>query len=212
VQPVLRAVGDLHGAVWLEKRRLRTGVGMGSWLARVHFPNGQVRYARYSTVVEELVSDLYDNFCDEGETDDLGHVCYRAEVRGEPSPVDPSKSLSEPNEIIPVRIEVEPDHITWPALYCPRRNEIVGPRSKYFADTLQQTFNLVRRNGRLHLVRADGGDRTLCGEPAAGEIAPFYVCEYPGKPEDPSEPAPRNLYAEWSDGLVCRQCLLMIRR
>ena len=181
---------------------------MGSWLARVHFPNGQVRYARYSTVVHELVSDLYDHFCDVGETDDFGYVCGRAAVRGEPSPVDPSKSQSEPNEIVPVRIEVEPDQRTWSALYCPRRNEIVGPRSKFFAYTLQQTFNLVRQNGRLHLVRADGDDRTLCGEPAAGEITPFLLRDYPGRPDDPSDPAPRDLYAEWSDGLVCRQCLL----
>src|SRR5262245_64428743 len=116
---------------------------MGTWLARVHFPNGRVRYARYSTVVEALVSELYDDFCDKGETDELGNVCYRAEVRGEPSPVDCSKPLSGPIDIIPVRIEVEPDRMTWPALFCPRRNQIVGPHSEFDARHLQQTFKLL---------------------------------------------------------------------
>jgi hypothetical protein len=160
-------------------------------------------------VVGALVSDLYDHFRDKGETGDLGNVCYRAKVKGEPSPVDPSKSLSEPDEIIPVRLEVEPDRMTWPALYCPRRNQIVGPHSKFVARHLQQTFQLVQRNDWFHLVRADGADRTLCGEPAAGEMTPFFrYGDYPGKLEDASEPACRDLYAEWSDGLVCRQCLL----
>lgn len=80
------------------------------------------------------------------------------------------------------------------------------PRS---ADRMQHSFELVRRNDRLHLVRAgDAADRTLCGEPAAGEMIPFFGYDYPNKPEDPSEPAPRDLYDEWSDGVVCRQCLL----
>jgi hypothetical protein len=160
-------------------------------------------------VVEALVSHLYDDFCDNGETDDLGDVCYRAKVKGEPSPVDRSKTLSEPTEIIPVRIEVEPDRMTWAALYCPRRNQIVGPHSKFDARHLQQTFKLVQLNDRFHLVGADGDNRTLCGEPAAGETTPFLrYGDYPGKIEDASEPACRDLYAEWSDGLVCRQCLL----
>ena len=196
----------------------RTGVGlgiwliwelrMGTWLARVHFPDGHVRYAKYSTVVEALVSSLYDHFRDEGETDDLGDVCYRAQVTGEPSPVDPCQSLSEPDAIIPVRIEVEPDRMTWRALYCPRRKQIIGPHSKFAADKVQHSFELVRRKDRLHLVHADGADRTLCGVPAAGETIAFFNYDYPNKPEDPSEPAPRDLYAEWSDGVVCWHCLL----
>jgi hypothetical protein len=188
---------------------------MGTWLARVHFPNGQMRYARYSTVVEEVYDELFDHCRAKGETDELGNVCHRGEVKGEPSPVDRGKSLSEPSDIVPVRIEVEPDSMTWPALYCPRQNRIVGPHSKFFADTLQQTFNLVLRESRLHLVHAKSAEpdadhraQTLCGEPAAGEITPFLRVHYPGKPEDPFEPAPRNLYDEWRDGVVCRPCLL----
>lgn len=147
---------------------------MGTWLARVYFPDGQVRYARYSTVVEEMYYyELYDHCRNKGETDELGNVCYRGAVKGEPSPVDLSKSLSEPHEIIPVRIEVEPNRMTWPALYCPRRNQIVGPHSKFVVRHLQQTFKLVRRSDGLHLVRADEADRTLCGEPAAGEVTPY---------------------------------------
>jgi hypothetical protein len=68
----------------------------------------------------------------------------------------------------------------WPALYCPRQNRIVGPHSKFFADTLQQTFNLVLRDNRLHLVHASSAEpdadrraQTLCGESAAGEITSF---------------------------------------
>jgi hypothetical protein len=77
-------------------------------------------------------------------------------VKGEPSPVDRGKLLSEPGDIVPVRIEVEPDSMRWPALYCPRQNRIVGPHSKFFADTLQQTFNLILRDNRLHLVHTSG--------------------------------------------------------
>jgi hypothetical protein len=103
---------------------------VGQWLARVHYPDGQVRYAKYSTVVEALVSYLYDDFHSPVETDDFGFVSWdRGEVKGDPSPIDLSKSLSEPDELILVRIEVEPDRMTWPALYCPRRNQIVGPFS-----------------------------------------------------------------------------------
>jgi hypothetical protein len=181
---------------------------MGTWLARVHFPDGAVRYARYSTVVEALVSDLYDHFHDKGETDESGNVCGRAQVAGEPSPADPGQSLSAPEQIILVRIEVEPDHMTWHALYCPRRAQIIGPHAKFSADRVQHIFELVRRNNRLHLVRADGAERTLCGEPAAGEITPYLRYDYPGRPDDPGEPAPRDLYAEWRDDVVCRQCLL----
>jgi hypothetical protein len=193
---------------------------MGTWLARVHFPEGQVRYARYSTVVEEVYDEVFDHCRAKGETDERGNLCHRGEVNGEPSPADRSKPLSEPGDIVPVRIEVEPDGMTWPALYCSRQNRIVGPHSKFFADTLQQTFELIVRDNRLHLVRAGGKEwqqrnhgvepasQTLCGEPAAGERIPFLRVDYPGKPEDPSEPAPRNLYGEWSDGVVCRQCLL----
>jgi hypothetical protein len=208
----------------VEASKQIAGASMGTWLARVHFPNGRVRYARYSTVMEEVYDDLFDHCRAKGETDELGNVCHRGEVQGEPSPADLSKSLSQPGDIIPVRIEVEPDGMTWPALYCSRQNRIVGPHSKFFADTLQQTFNLILRDNRLHLVHASGEEwprrdrgaesdghsraQTLCGEPAAGEITPFLRVYYPGKPEDPSEPAPRNLYGEWRDGVVCRRCLL----
>jgi len=177
-----------------------------------------VRYARYSTVVEEVYDELFDHCRAKGETDELGNVCHRGEVTGEPSPVDRNKPVSEPCDIVPMRIEVEPDGMTWPALYCPRQNRIVGPHSKFFADTLQQTFNLILRDAQLHLVRGGGkewlrrnrgaGSQTLCGEPGVGEITPFLRVDYPGKPEDPSEPASRNLYGEWRDGVVCRRCFL----
>jgi hypothetical protein len=201
-------------AGWADQKAIREIMvflqshGMGTWLVRVHFPNGVVRYARYSTVVEALVSDLYEDVRDKGEIDDSGNICYRAEVAGEPSPVDPRQPLSEPEEIILVRIEVEPDHMTWPALYCRRRKQIVGPHSKFVAAAVQHRFELIRRDDRLHLVSADGATQTLCGEPADGKVMPFLRYDYPGKLEDTSEPAPRDLYAEWSDGHVCRRCLL----
>jgi hypothetical protein len=185
---------------------------MGEWLARVHFPNGRVRYARYSTVVEALGSDLYDHFRARGGHDDLGNVVYRATVAGEPSPADPGAPLSEPQGIIPVRIEVEPDNMRWPALYCPRRNQIVGPHSQFVAARVQQAFNLVRQDATLHLVPVDGAEQALCGAPAAGEVVPFFryaaiVYQTMGTSEE-SKPAPRDLYAEWGDGHVCQRCLL----
>lgn len=211
---------------------------MAEWLARVHFPDGTVRYARYSTVVEAVLSDLYDDFHDKGETDDFGNVRSRGAVKGEPSPADPGAPLSEPQEIIPVRIEVEPNNRTWPALYCARRKQVIGPMSGYAADRVQRKFNLVGRDDQLHLVHAfepaglpprrklwfgrrreaqAGVDRrawTLCGEPAAGEIIPFLLFEevvYDAlcrHGEDPPRPAARDLYAEWGQGLVCQRCLL----
>jgi hypothetical protein len=221
---------------------------VGQWLARVYYPYGQVRYANYSTVVEALVSGLYDDFLPPGETDDFGFVSWdRGKVKGDPSPVDLSKSLSEPDEIILVRIEVEPDRITWPALYCPRRNQIVGPLSKYNADAVQHAFKLIRQNDRLHLVpeapyspitkptaggrgllsflrilcagetkiqlddtkpEVNGADWTLCGEPAVGEEIPFLQYYLMGHSREFPQPTDRDLYAEWSDGLVCRRCLL----
>jgi len=106
---------------------------MATWLARVHFPDCQVRYARYSTVVEEVYDELFGHCRAKNETDALGDLCHRGEVSGEPAPVDRGKPLSEPGNIVPVRIEVEPDGMTWPALYCPRQKRIVGPHSKFFA-------------------------------------------------------------------------------
>jgi hypothetical protein len=69
----------------------------------------------------------------------------------------------------------EPDRTTWHARSCPRRKQIIGPHSKFVADKVQHSFELVQRNDRLHLVHADGADRTLCGEPAAGEMIPFLA-------------------------------------
>src|SRR5262245_18678296 len=213
---------------------------MAEWLARVHFPDGTVRYARYSTVVEAVFSDLYDDFHDKGEMDDFGNVRSRGAVKGAPSPADPGAPLSEPQEIVRVRIEVEPDRRPWPALYCARRNQVIGPFSAFAADRVQRNFNLVRRHDQLHLVHAKApadapptrklwfGPRrkaeaevdrrawTLCGEPAAGEVIAFLLYEElvydslrrPGEPEDHSRPAPRDLYAEWGQGLVCQRCLL----
>ena len=179
---------------------------MATWLARVHFPDCQVRYARYSTVVEEVYDELFGHCRAKNETDALGDLCHRGEVSGEPAPVDRGKPLSEPGNIVPVRIEVEPDGMTWPALYCPRQKRIVGPHSKFFADTLQQNFNLVVRSNQLHLVHAwavtppagkgrrRGGEKsnrrdlTLCAEPAVGEVIAFLRTYYPGKPDHVSQP------------------------
>lgn len=192
---------------------------MGVWLARIYFPDGMVRYASYSTVVGAILAELYERFCDMGEVNESGYFCYRAEVTGDPMAARPDQPLSEPEEIIPVRIEVDPDRDPWSALYCPRRNQVVGPRNQFFADRVQENFELVRQNGLLHLVPdrllakilsgdPDGTARTLCGDAVTGEVLPFRRYEYQGEPAHPCEPAPRDLFAEWQESLVCRQCLL----
>jgi hypothetical protein len=225
---------------------------VSTWLADVHFPDGRVRYSRYSTVVEKLVGGLHDGFYDIGETDDCWYVRSRREAKGEESRPDLSEPLSEPDELIPVRVEVDPDRMTWPALYCPRRNEIV-PSSYFTARHVQYNFELIRQNIRLHLfpdppiapvakrrsflrflyagkikhpfgaeeakrsLNAEETKRTLCGEPAVGEIIPFRRYYFEGRVASrvlkeltglPEPAACRNLYAEWSDGQVCRKCLL----
>jgi hypothetical protein len=195
------------------------GSEMGVWLARIYFPDGTVRYATYSTVVGAILADLYERFCDIGEINDSGYVCHRAEVSGDPVAAKPGQPLSEPDEIIHVRIEVQPDRDSWIALYCPRRNQVIGPHSRFLAHRVQQNFELVGQNGSLHLVPdrlltktlsgdPDGMAKTLCGEAVIGEILAFHRCEYPGNPQSPFEPAARDLFAEWQEGLVCRQCLL----
>jgi hypothetical protein len=192
---------------------------MGVWLARIYFPDGMVRYATYSTVVGRILAELYEQSCDIGEMNEAGYVCHRAEVKGDPVVARPEQPLSEPEAIIPVRIEVEPDRDPWIALYCPSRNQIIGPHSQFFADRVQENFELVRQNGLLHLVpgrlfaKILGGDsdvtaRTLCGDAVLGEMLPFRRDEYRDESAHPFEPAPRDLVAEWHGRLVCRQCLL----
>jgi hypothetical protein len=192
---------------------------MGVWLARVYFPDGMVRYATYSTVVGGILTELYERFYDIGEVNESGYVCYRAEVKGDPVVAKPEQQLSAPEELIPVRIDVEPDRDSWSALYCQRRNQIVGPHNRFFTDRVQENFELVRQNGLHHLVPdrplakilsgdPDGTTKTLCEDVVTGEMLEFHRDEYPGKPAHSIEPAPRDLFAEWQEGFVCRQCLL----
>jgi hypothetical protein len=183
---------------------------MGTWLARVHFPDGKVLYASFSTVVMALTSRLHAQFTPEGGTDDRGQPCHRACIAGEALPHMPDAPLSGPETLVPVRIEAEPDRIGWTALYCPARQQIIGPHGSGNIHELQWNCELVLQGGRHHLVpafRPDDVDHTFCGEAVTGASVPFHnFRRMPG--DDTPEPESRDLHAEWSAGQVCRACLL----
>lgn len=176
-------------------------------MARVYFPDGRVLYTPYSTVSCAIHSDLYEDFAAEGQEDGYGGTLDRDRVEGEPLPRFPHQPLSDADDLILVRIEEEPDRDGWSALFCPRQNQIYGPHLSYFAWLMQTELDLVEHAQQLHLT--EKGPATLCGQDASGPEVPYHRYEWPGSSAyQPDPPEPRDLYAEWNDGKVCRQCLL----
>jgi hypothetical protein len=192
---------------------------MGRWLATVRFGDGTVRYADYSTNTESLLSGLYEAVCRVGEVHpDNGLLCYRAAPAGEPLPADPHAAPAPPDELVPVTVEVEPDGYSWHALYCPRRGLVLGPMSYGHARQLQEEYELAPDGAGLrHLRPADPGDRAdapptaVCGLPASGPALPFHCqpwCFELPDVDDAPEPPRIDLFASWTDGTVCRACLV----
>ncbi len=188
---------------------------MGKWLATVRFPDGTRKYATYSTVTESLLSGLYSEMCPEGSTLPDGSECYRSEAAGEPDPEFPGAETAPVDELMPVLISVEPDDDTWHGLFCPRRRVVLGPLHSYHATLLQERFLLVPDGGEVrHLLRADADPplgqppTAACGRPVPGEPVTFNL-PWRSDGRIGYEDGPRmDLYAGWSRGDVCRECLV----
>jgi hypothetical protein len=174
---------------------------MASHLASVHFPDGKVLFATYSTVVERLLSGLYL------QMDRAGQSKLVSVQAGVPR--------SHPDMLILVTIVEGPDHRTWPALYCPSRLEVIGPSSPRNVDKIQTTYELVPdSDSLLHLVEQitfSDNKKSVCGVELLGDAVPFF------QPDDGHFPLwlrdevmrlpERDLYGEWNNGTICRHCL-----
>jgi len=165
---------------------------VGEWLATVRFGNGEIRYARYSTVTESVLSGLYPSV-------DRGGV--RAAPAGEPTMGRPGDPPGAVDDLVPVEITVDPDGVRWHAVYDPARDLLVGPRSSHHRAGLQEDYHLVG----AHLAK--GSPVGLCGRAAAlRELAfhrPHWLDDLP-RPDLPDI----DLFAGWATGTVCRECLL----
>jgi len=170
---------------------------MGEWLATVRFGNGDVRYARYSTVVESVLSDLYPAANRDGP---------RALPAGEPDPGRPGDPPAPVDALLPVVITVEPDGATWHAVYDPARDVVAGPYSSMHCSRLQDEYYLRPEpsSGVRHLTT--GTAAGLCGRAAGGDELPFHRPHW--LVDAGPEPPEIDLFADWAAGTVCRDCLL----
>ena len=183
---------------------------MAEHLATVFFPDGRRAYARYSTVVEAVLEDLYPGYCAAGDTLPSAEHCWRATVVGEPEPSRPAAALSPAEELVPVLVSREGGAGPWHAVYCPRRRTLAGPRSGMARFRLQEEFELFPdEHGVRHLRPAGTTGAAVCGAPVAGHPLPFHhPPHYSGLPDPGPAPAPVDLFADWATGTACRRCLL----
>ena len=183
---------------------------MGDWLARIHFPDGRVIYANYSTITGSVLETLYSSYIPQGEQDENGYYPFdrgRNRVdRDSKLPEHSDLPISDPDDLIPVRVDVEASR-SWTALFCPRRNQLLGPISPGMGDLIQREFLLILQNGKQHLA-FDKAAQTLCGEPVSGEELPFHYLEGNGIRKPDPLPPKRDLFQEWNGGQICRACLL----
>lgn len=182
---------------------------MATWMARITFPDGRRLYSTYSTVSVSIHDALYSRFTDEGAINDQGQVAHRPEVAGDPLPAFPKRPLSGADDLIPVIVFEDCNRSDWGAVYCPSQNRVVGPVSRMVSTGMQRCLDLVSQNGKLHLrENTPKASLTFCGQNVTGEDVPYQYIEGPGIVFPDPRPADRDLFSEWSDGKVCRQCLL----
>ncbi|MEV6846470.1 hypothetical protein [Actinoplanes sp. NPDC051411] len=160
---------------------------MATWPAAIRFPDGTTKYARYSTVVEAVLSGFYSDA-----------------LLTEPDPPVVA-DFAPVADLVPVTVTVAPDDRTWHAVVDPARNELVGPRSASIGYDLQERFELARDADGVRHLRARK-DVALCGRSAQGPALPFHrPWSLDGSgPEVPDV----DLFASWAGGAVCRDCLL----
>ena len=182
---------------------------MGDWLARIRFPEGPEIYAVHSNHYAMVVDGLYESFTPADVPDSGGYLRGRNYISYESPrlPHHPELALSEPDDLVAVTVTSECSMVSWTALFCPRRNELVGPRHAFVGDAVQRNFGLVRRNGKLHL-KPGRSAHALCGKKATGEELPFMCFSGLGVVYPDPPPPERNLFEEWNGGEVCRHCLL----
>ena len=190
---------------------------MATWMASVRFPDGQMRYATYCAIVYAVLDDLYSRFLTVGESDPKGLVIRKAAVAGMPEPRFPAMPLSDVDELIPVRISVDPDGENWAALFCPLQNQLIGPMNALVVDDMQRCLALISQRGRLHL-RLPGTGQTFCGQDVIGKEIAFrdtrafaqagFSQAAPAQASPGAVPPRRDLFAEWEGGKVCRHCLM----
>lgn len=176
-------------------------------MASVGFPDGRMRYATYCAIVHAVLDDLYCRFLTVGQTEPTGLVIRKATVAGMPEPRYPTMPVSDVDELIPVRISVDPDGESWAALFCPLQNQLIGPMNALVVDDMQHCLALIAQGRRLHL-QMPGTAQTFCGQDVTGHEVPFRDLRRAGV-TGPVEVQPRrDLFAEWEGGKVCRHCLM----
>lgn len=183
------------------------GAVVATWMASVRFPDGRMRYATYCGIVYAVLDDLYSRFLTVGETNRKGLVIRKAAVAGMPEPRFPAMPLSDVDEMIPVRISVEPDGENWAALFCPLQNQLIGPMNALVVDDMQHCLALISQRGRLHLY-LPGTAQTFCGQDVTGKELPFRDLRPSGQTGPEAVQPRRDLFAEWEGGKVCRHCLM----
>ncbi len=183
------------------------GAVVATGMASVRFPDGRMRYATYCGIVYAVLDDLYSRFLTVGETNLKGLVIRKATVAGMPEPRFPAMTLSDVDEMIPVRISVDPDGENWAALFCPLQNQRIGPMNALVVDDMQRHLALISQRGRLHL-QVPGTSQTFCGHAVTGKEVPFRDDRPFGLSGVGAAPARRDLFAEWDGGKVCRHCLM----
>jgi hypothetical protein len=175
---------------------------VGEWLATVRFPDGSSRYARYSTVVESVLSSLYPS---------VEYSYGRQRPSGEPTDGLVGAAPAPASLLVRVLITVEPDDVSWHAFHDPARDVLLGPHSSHHRISLQYDYSLRSDiSGMRHL--SEGASRALCGVTADGPELPFRR-SHPLGPSVPngsdiSDSPEVDLFAEDAAGVICRDCLV----
>src|SRR5262245_28596062 len=126
--------------------------------------NGDIRYARHSTVVESVLSELYPAANRDGPRADPAALPSRGRPESPPGTLD---------VLLAGRVEVEPEQREWHAVFAPWRDLLVGPRSSHHRVRLQDEFYLrLDTSGVRHL--SNGSPIGLCGRAAGGDELPFH--------------------------------------
>lgn len=183
---------------------------MGDWLTRVRFPDGRVLYATYLSGASCVSDEVYSDYIPQAPLDANGHAPFgreRSRVdEGSKLPQHLDLPVSDPDDLNLVTLDVEGNGSVT-ALFCPRRNQIIGPRFYGMGDLVQRQFRLIDQNDRQHLAFPEAA-QVLCGQPRTGKELPYHYFEWGEfRTPDPLPPL-RDLFREWNGGQVCRACLL----
>jgi hypothetical protein len=172
-------------------------------IAQVRFPDRTIRFAQFETYADTVRDDLYAEL----EQLPADTSISWGTLKGQPLQKHLDQPFSAPEDLVVVRVVVELYGHDWPALFCPRRQQLLGPLHSHNARVLQEACEMVQQDGINHLARNAAVDHgsfsrpelsthTLCGQKVTGETVPFYFADH------------RDLYEEWHNKTLCRACLL----